>query len=56
MFCIFPYRLAGSYEALAGVQIGDALVDFTGGVNEAIDMKNENVNKTKLFKVKGEGK
>ena len=55
VFCIFPYRLAGSYEALAGVQIGDALVDFTGGVNEAIDMKNENVNKTKLFKVKGGG-
>lgn len=51
-FCIVPYRLAGSYEALAGVQIGDALVDFTGGVNEAIEL-NTDVNKTELFEVKG---
>ena len=33
------HRLAGSYEALTGGQTGDALVDFTGGVNEAISMK-----------------
>ena len=32
-------RLAGSYEALTGGQTGDALVDFTGGVNEAIDIR-----------------
>ena len=38
--CIFPlFRLAGSYEALSGGQTGDALVDFTGGVNEAIDIR-----------------
>lgn len=43
--CIFAnhdwrfHRLAGCYEALAGGQTGDALVDFTGGVNEAIDIK-----------------
>ena len=32
-------RVVGSYEALAGGQTGDALVDFTGGVNEAIDVR-----------------
>ena len=31
--------MAGSYEALTGGQTGDALVDFTGGVNEAIDIR-----------------
>ena len=31
--------MAGSYEALSGGQTGDALVDFTGGVNEAIDIR-----------------
>ena len=35
----FFHRLAGSYEALSGGQTGDALVDFTGGVNEAIDIR-----------------
>ena len=49
-------RLAGSYEALAGGQTGDALVDFTGGVNEAIniregDYENDEDKKTDLFKV-----
>ena len=37
-FTFFP-RLAGSYEALSGGQTGDALVDFTGGVNETIDIR-----------------
>ncbi len=32
-------RLAGSYEALAGGQTGDALVDFTGGVNDSVDIR-----------------
>ena len=32
-------RLAGCYEALAGGQTGDALVDFTAGVNESIDIR-----------------
>ena len=32
-------RLAGSYEALTGGQTGDALVDFTGGVNETVDIR-----------------
>ena len=49
-------RLAGSYEALAGGQTGDALVDFTGGVNEAINIReggyeNDDDKKTELFEV-----
>ena len=32
-------RLAGCYESLSGGLTGDALVDFTGGVNEAIDIR-----------------
>ena len=52
-FCIVPYRLAGSYEALAGVQIGDALVDFTGGVNEAIKLKTGGVNEAIKLKTGG---
>ncbi len=34
-------RLAGSYEALAGGRTADALVDFTGGVSETIDVHEE---------------
>ena len=34
-----PPRLAGCYEVLAGGQTGEALVDFTGGVNEPIDLR-----------------
>ena len=33
-------RMAGSYEALEAGNTGDALVDFTGGVCESIDLKN----------------
>ena len=49
-------RLAGSYEALSGGQTGDALVDFTGGVNEAIDVREggyerDEDKKTELFEV-----
>jgi len=36
-FCPLP-RLAGCYEALVGGQTGDALVDFTGGVSESVDI------------------
>ena len=48
--------MAGSYEALAGGQTGDALVDFTGGVNEAINIgeggyENDEDKKTELFEV-----
>ena len=33
------FRLAGSYEALEAGNTGDALVDFTGGVCESINLK-----------------
>ena len=32
-------RLHGSYEALKGGKASEAMVDFTGGVTEAIDLK-----------------
>ena len=32
-------RLFGSYEALEGGMMGDALVDFTGGVGYRVDLK-----------------
>ena len=32
------FRLAGSYEALEAGNPADALVDFTGGVSETIDL------------------
>ena len=35
----FFSRLAGSYEALEAGNTGDALVDFTGGVCESINLK-----------------
>eukprot|EP00061_Rhincodon_typus_P012805 g38764.t1 len=34
----FPFRLAGCYESLDGGNTADALVDFTGGVSEPIDL------------------
>lgn len=33
-----PPRLAGCYQALDGGNTADALVDFTGGVSEPIDL------------------
>ena len=46
----FNIRLAGSYDALTGGRTGDALVDFTGGINEFIEV--ELINDTgDLFKV-----
>ena len=35
----FFFRLAGSYKALSGGRTGDALVDFTGGVNEFVELR-----------------
>lgn len=37
MYSVF--RLHGSYEALADGHLADALVDFTGGVSETLDLK-----------------
>ena len=34
----FYFRLSGSYEALEAGNPADALVDFTGGVSESIDL------------------
>ena len=33
-----PYRVYGCYEALDGGNTADALVDFTGGVSEPVDL------------------
>jgi len=41
LWVIFLYchvRLAGCYEALIGGQTGDAMVDFTGGADEYLDL------------------
>lgn len=35
------YRLAGCYEALEGGNTGDAVVDFSGAVSEAINLEAE---------------
>ena len=50
------YRLASCYEALTGGQTGDAMVDFTGGVDEVIDLagggyRGDEEKKKALFKV-----
>ena len=48
--------MAGSYEALTGGQTGDALVDFTGGVNEPLTIRDgsyesDEVKRKELFQV-----
>lgn len=53
----FPHcspRLAGCYQALDGGNTADALVDFTGGVSEPIDLTeggfaNDEVKRNQLF-------
>ncbi|MEQ2288216.1 hypothetical protein AMECASPLE_020477, partial [Ameca splendens] len=46
-------KLAGCYQSLDGGNTGDAVVDFSGAVSEAIDLKNEKFykdqNKQKTF-------
>ena len=37
LFC----RINGSYEALDGGNLSDALVDFTGGVSELVSLEND---------------
>lgn len=37
------FRLHGSYKALDGGHLADALVDFTGGVSEIVDLKRDDV-------------
>lgn len=36
-------KIAGSYEALSGGNTGDALIDFTGGISELINLEEGNV-------------
>ena len=48
--------MAGCYEALSGGQTGDAMVDFTGGVDEVIDLvgggyRGDDEKRKALFKV-----
>lgn len=42
-------RLNGSYEALLGGNIQDAMVDLTGGVSETIDLKDKALTNDGLF-------
>ncbi len=59
-YCCYCYcyccRLAGSYEALSGGLTGDGLVDFTGGINEVIELRDGSIqeneeNRVSLFDV-----
>lgn len=36
--CFLAFRVYGCYEALDGGNTADALVDFTGGVSEPVDL------------------
>lgn len=52
--CLSSPRLAGCYQALDGGNTADALVDFTGGVSEPIDLTegdfaNDEAKRNQLF-------
>lgn len=42
-------RLYGSYENIDGGFISDALVDFTGGISELVDITNKSTVSKQLF-------
>ncbi|KAK3699441.1 hypothetical protein QZH41_018607, partial [Actinostola sp. cb2023] len=53
-------KMAGTYEALEAGNTGDALVDFTGGVGEAINLReggyaNDSEKRVQLFKTMQKG-
>lgn len=52
--------MAGTYEALEAGNTGDALVDFTGGVGESVNLKeggyaNDQKKREELFKTMQKG-
>ena len=57
------FRLHGTYEVLDGGNLSDALVDFTSGVSEVINIENDETGyrtddpekKKSLFKVRLNG-
>ena len=41
LWMTFCFRVCGSYEVMAGGQITDGLIDFTGGIDELISLNLE---------------
>ena len=48
---ILRFRLHGSYDALRGGHIRDAMVDFTGGLSETYNLRKEEEIPDDLFEI-----